>query len=70
MIDLRPMDPCPYNKAGRHELNIVVPTEDTGDLTLFCDRCGAIRRLPVSGAIASPLDDMPAAYIAWVGREG
>jgi hypothetical protein len=64
------MDPCPTTKNGRHDLSAVIPGEDTGDITLFCDRCGAIRRVPVSGALGVPLDDMSAAAIARETRRG
>lgn len=64
--DLDPMLPCPVRKRGEHDLSVIVPSEDTGDLTLFCDACGAVRRLPVSGALQ--LDDRAADEIlraAW-----
>jgi len=59
MSDMAPMDPCPCGKNGAHELSAVLPESSDGDLTLFCDRCGALRRVPVQGAIyADRLDDV------------
>jgi len=59
--DLPPMEPCPVQKSGRHELLVITPSEDDHDMTLACHRCGALRRVPVTGAInLGPLDDQPA----------
>ena len=59
-----PMERCPYSKSGAHDLCTVVPDDDDRDMTLSCNKCGAIRRLPVSGALPSaPLDDSVAAFI-------
>ncbi len=57
MIDLPAMDPCPVSERGRHSLASIVPTEDADrDVTLYCERCGAVRRFPVDGPLvpASP----------------
>jgi hypothetical protein len=63
-MDIAPMDPCPA--AKRHLLNVVLPEEMDGDMTFFCERCGALRRVPVAGSILpdQPLDDLTAADIA------
>lgn len=64
MTDLPAMDRCPVSKHGGHELNAILPDADGGDMTLFCDRCGAMRRVPVSGALLSgSLDDADAEAI-------
>ena len=60
--DVPPMDPCPYTKSGRHEIMVITPGTDDGDLTFVCHGCGAIRRVPAVGGIQVPLDDQP----AWV----
>ena len=65
MTDLPAMDPCPVSKGGRHSLASIVPTEDADmDVTLYCERCGAVRRFCVSGdLLASRLDDADAESI-------
>lgn len=65
------MDPCPVSKHGRHELTAVLPDDDTHDMTLFCDACGAMRRVPVSGSLTGgSLDDLdPALIAASIGRD-
>ena len=61
MTDLPPLDPCPSNKRGRHNLTAVYPDDAQYDLTLFCNRCGTMRRLPLTGAIlADRMDDLSA----------
>ena len=57
-MDLPPLDPCPA--AKRHALNVILPEESDGDMTLFCERCGTLRRVPVSGSLLpdSPMDDL------------
>jgi hypothetical protein len=68
MTDLPPMDPCPADKRGRHELmalfvNDVEHAPDT-DVTFACQRCGALRRVPLTGALViSRLDDASAQEI-------
>lgn len=64
MSDLPPLDPCPYSKFGQHDLGVITPESDDGDLTFFCDRCGVIRRLPVRGAVSGSLDSLTAEQIA------
>lgn len=65
MTDIPAMDPCPADpKRGAHELSAILPDDQHGDLSLFCDRCGSIRRVPVSGALVpESLDPMSAAEI-------
>lgn len=60
------MDPCPASKSGRHSMAAIVPSEDADmDVTLYCERCGAIRRFCVNGPlVASRLDDASAEEIA------
>lgn len=60
MSDTAPMEPCPYDKRGRHELTAIIPDDDTQDLTLFCSHCGALRRRPVNGSLTPVLDDLSA----------
>lgn len=64
MIELPPMDPCPRGKRGRHTLAVVFSSDAASDadqdLTLYCERCGAIRRLPMVGAPVSELDGLTA----------
>lgn len=64
MNDLEPMGGCPWNPRYAHSFVAVVPGDDEGDLTLFCSRCAAVRRLPVKGPMGRPLDDYTAATIA------
>jgi hypothetical protein len=46
------MDPCPVSKGGRHALASIVPTEDADmDVTLYCERCGMVRRFRVNGPL-------------------
>jgi hypothetical protein len=70
LMDLRPLPPCPCSRTGSHDLSAIVPSEDDGDVTLFCDHCGIVRRLPVKGALGRPLDDYTGATIADRAREG
>lgn len=63
--DLAPMAPCPYDKRGRHHMAFVIPETSEGDLTLACEACAAIRRVPVSGPLyAGSADDLLNAEIA------
>lgn len=68
MMDLPPLDPCPA--AKRHALNVILPEESDGDMTLFCERCGALRRVPVAGSMLPehPLDDFTAEELAELTR--
>ena len=68
MSDIGPMAPCPV--AKRHSLAVILPEETDGDMTLFCERCGSLRRVPVAGAILpdAPMDDLTAAEIAALTR--
>ena len=64
MTDIGPMEPCPHTKAGRHALNAILPEDSDHDMTLFCEWCGAMRRVPVSGALyVGSLDGLTAAQI-------
>lgn len=56
-LDIGPMQRCPFTKSGRHNVCVVTPGDDDGDLTLFCAVCCSIRRVPAKGAISVPLDD-------------
>ena len=61
MIDLPAMPPCPVGKQGRHALGALFPTEVVGlDLTLFCERCGMARRMPMTGEVDVALDMLSA----------
>ena len=57
------MEQCTVNKNGRHELSAVIPEDSDHDMTLFCSHCGALRRVPVSGALTASLDDLDAGAI-------
>lgn len=68
MGDLPAMDPCPFGKDSRHALMALyvddIARADTSDLTLACQHCGALRRVPLTGAmVASRLDDATAEQI-------
>lgn len=59
------MEPCPYGKRGDHRLSAVIPGDEAGDLTLFCEVCGALRRVPVMGRLLHErLDDLDADALA------
>lgn len=45
------MAPCPRRKRGDHELLGIVPESSDNDITLWCARCGAMRRTHASGAL-------------------
>ena len=63
MIDLPEMAPCPVGRRGRHALASVFSSDAEHDLTMFCERCGMVRRLPMTGEVGVPLDQMDAAEI-------
>ncbi len=61
MTDLPPLPPCPFEKRGRHHLMVIVPESDDNDLTLICEACCAIRRIPVTGRlVGETLDGLTA----------
>lgn len=69
MPDLPPMAKCPVGRKGRHSIAAILPEDETGDVTWFCERCGALRRTPVAGPLlAERLDDLTAAEIAALVR--
>lgn len=55
MTDLGPMRRCYRKKA--HHFAFVIPSSRKDDLTLACEKCGSIRRIPVNGDMV-PLDAM------------
>lgn len=59
MTDLPPMDRCPVRRTKGHALAAIVPATGKLDMTLYCERCGAMRRVPVTGRMvpADRLDD-------------
>jgi hypothetical protein len=62
VTDLAALPRCPVNsKRGAHHIAAIIPGEDTGDVTLFCEQCGMVRRMPASGALT--LDEADAAAI-------
>ena len=63
MTDLGPLPKCKVDKAGRHHLVFFCPTTKKGDITAVCEQCGATRRMPASGGLGVPLDDLDAASI-------
>lgn len=72
MTILPPLPACPADpKRGAHHLMLVIPETSDGDLTLLCEACGTVGRLPVSGALKPevPLDDMPADAIAYYASD-
>ena len=58
MSDSLPLPKCRADKRGRHHLVAVIPGEDDGWLTLFCEMCGTIRRAPASGHLHDETADM------------
>lgn len=64
MTDLPPLEPCPYSDDKRHKMFAIVPGDDDGDITLYCERCVAIRRVPASGSLGGSLDGLTADEIA------
>jgi len=60
MIDLPAMAPCPVGKQGRHELAAVFSSDAENDMTLYCEACGMVRRLPMTGEVDVPLDMLSA----------
>ncbi len=66
-----PMAPCRRSRSGRHDLAAILPEADDADVTLFCCRCGAARRLPGSGPLPGPApDDMTPEQIRRLVRGG
>lgn len=63
MSDLFPLEPCPYDKRGSHDLSYLIPDTADGWLTVTCDHCGIMRRVPASGELAPVLDQAPADWI-------
>lgn len=58
------MNPCPVDGKGRHDFAAVIPESSEYDMTLYCQRCGAMRRVPVYGAmVTGSLDGMNASTI-------
>lgn len=68
MSDLGPLDRCKVGKRGRHRLVFFSPETTEGDITAICERCGSTRRMPASGELSIPLDDLPAEEIARLFR--
>ncbi len=68
MNDLPAMAPCPVGKGGRHEIAAVFSSEGNQDLTMFCEWCGMVRRLPMSGVVGVPLDMLDADEIVRLTR--
>lgn len=42
---------CPRRKRGDHNLLGIVPESSDNDITLWCARCGAMRRTPAGGVL-------------------
>ena len=57
--DAAPMAPCPCRESGRHSLAAIVPEDSQHSLTLFCQDCGAMRRVGAEGTLV-PIDAMSA----------
>ena len=54
-----PLPKCPYTKAGKHSLACVLPPDETGELTFYCEACGILRRVNASGSFTTgSLDDL------------
>ena len=50
---------CPFNaRTGAHHLAFVIPEDDEHDLLLVCERCGSVKRVPIT--TPRPLDDLSA----------
>lgn len=64
---------CPGSDRGRHDLVAITACADEASppesITLFCARCGAVRRI-VQIKPGVPLDDQPAGYIAYIATAG
>lgn len=60
MNDLPAMTPCPVNKRGRHSMAVVFSSDGNQDMTMYCEHCGMVRRLPMSGEVGVPLDMLDA----------
>jgi hypothetical protein len=54
--DLPALAPCPADKRGRHSVAAIFSSEGNHDMTMFCEHCGMVRRLPMSGEVGVPLD--------------
>ena len=64
MTDLPPLERCPVRKSGAHHLAAIIPEDSDHDMTLFCEACGIVRRMPIHGSvIGGSLDDVDAARI-------
>ena len=61
-----PLPSCPYDKRGRHELNVIIPESDTNPILLFCSHCGMTERQPIQ--LPAPLDDLPADAIYRIAK--
>ena len=70
MNDLPAMAPCPVDKRGRHSMAALWPESSVGDMTMYCERCGMVRRLPMSGEVGVPLDMLDADEILRSARVG
>lgn len=51
--DIPSLPPCPYGKGGKHAIASITPEDATLDMTLYCDLCGAVRRIPATGPLIS-----------------
>lgn len=68
-MDLPALSRCPFGKKAHH-LVAIIPGDDDHDITLYCEKCGALRRAPATGSILlERLDDMDAASIERVARK-
>ena len=55
--DAGPMAPCPARKSGAHRFaSYGIEDGASSSVTLACEACGSVRRIPATGALL-PLDD-------------
>ena len=56
------MDPCPFQKSGRHELMAIIPEAIVPEhpLTLACTHCGMSQQYALTWAPSETLDNRTA----------
>lgn len=63
MLDtVDPLPPCPDRPRG-HQIDLVIPEDQTGNVLQACRRCGVARLIPLVSPLR-PLDDLTADEIA------
>lgn len=54
------MNPCPFQKSGRHELMAFYSENTDVPLTLACSHCGMTKQYPLTWATGESLDNRTA----------